>query len=204
MPKVLTLTFDNGSKAEIAFDALPVTVQAELMRQPFASTKSPAPQEEKYLVVEWKDGWREVFEVSHACTGVNRYYVITRPENCGRLSLKKEDGYPELIEINRDALNLHRISFAETLNVNPGKSDREGTKTDHYFTLEKGADLLADLKAALGPALSEEGVSAKTLFDSDGANAVDLCMRLADRLNLRPGRRQQDIQDFLVYLASDQ
>jgi hypothetical protein len=117
LPKTLTLTFDNGFKAEVSFDRLPATLQSELLRQPFASLGSPAPEKEKYLVLEWKDGWREVFQVSQTCAEVNRYYVITRPENYGRLSLKTEDGYPELFEIDRDALNLHRLAFSQTVNL---------------------------------------------------------------------------------------
>ncbi len=204
LPKTLTMTFDDGSRAEIGFQDLPLTLQAELLRQPFASFKSPAPETEKYLVIEWKDGWREVFQVPRTCTEVNRYYVITRPENCGRLSIKKEDGYPELIEIDRDALNLRRLAFTQTLNLGPAKSDREGSKTEHHFVLEKGPDLLMELKTALRLALHGEGETARTLQDACDAAATDLCMRLAGRLNLRAGRRRQDLQDFLVYLAADE
>lgn len=204
LPKTLTLTFDNGSRAEIGFEGLPVTLQAELLRQPFASLGSPAPEKEKYLVLEWKDGWREVFEVSRECTGVNRYYVIARPENYGRVSLKKEDGYPELLEVERDALNLQRLAFGETLNLNPAHSNREGKKTEQHFTLEKGQDLLGELKTALLRALDEEGVTVQSLRDGEEAAAVDLCTRLAGRLNLRAGRRQQDLRDFLVCLTAEE
>jgi len=203
LPKTLTLTLDNGFKTEIPFDRLPVTLQSDLLCQPFASLNSPAPEKEKYLVLEWKDGWREVFEVSQECTEVNRYYVITRPEDSGRLSIRKGDGYPELIEVGRDPLSLKRLAFSETLNVNPAKSSREGNKIDHHFTLEKGPDLFSELKTALRLALDSEGVTAQALRGSADADSIDLCMRLAGRLNLRAGRRRQDLLDFLVYLATD-
>lgn len=204
LPKTLTLTFDSGLKTEVPFDRLPATLQSELLRQPFASLASPAPEKEKYLVLEWKDGWREVFQVSPACTEVNRYYVIARPENSGRLSLETEDGYPELFEIDRDPLNLHRLAFLQTLNLGQAESNREGNKTEHHFSLEKGPDLFGELKTALRRAMDEEGATVQTLRNSDNPASLDLCMRLAGRLNLRSGRRRQDLLDFLVCLAVNQ
>jgi hypothetical protein len=89
----------------------------ELLRQPFASQPSKTPEQEKYVILEWDDGWREVIQVSAACADINRYYVISRPEDVGRLSLNKEDGYPELIEIVRKPLDLKRITFLNTFQL---------------------------------------------------------------------------------------
>ena len=70
-------------------------------------------------------------EVDAACAEINRYYVISRPEDVGRLSLNKMDDYPELIEIVRKPLDLRRITFLDTFKISLERSDREGKKMDH-------------------------------------------------------------------------
>ncbi|NIR13490.1 MAG: hypothetical protein GWN86_05875, partial [Desulfobacterales bacterium] len=77
-PQKVVIEFDDGSKREASFDALPSQLQFELLRQPFASLPSANPEQEKYVLVEWDDGWREVIQVDAACSEINRYYVISR------------------------------------------------------------------------------------------------------------------------------
>ena len=141
-PQKVVIEFDDGSETEASFDALPSQLQSELLRQPFASQPSANPEQEKFVLLEWDDGWREVMEVDAACAEINRYYVISRPEDVGRLSLNKEDGYPELIEIVRKPLDLKRITFLDTFQLSLERSDREGKKMDHFFTLSKEGDAI--------------------------------------------------------------
>ena len=91
-PKKITVEFADGSKAEADFAALTEQLKFELLRQPAFSRPSLHPEEEKFVLLEWVDGWKEVVEVDSECTEVNRYSVITRPEDVGRLSLTKGSG----------------------------------------------------------------------------------------------------------------
>ena len=144
--KKITVEFEDGSKLEADFEALTEQLKFELMRQSAFSRPSPHPEQEKFVFLEWADGWKEVVEVDSGCTEVKRYYVITRPEDVGRLSLKKEGDYPELIEVTRDPLNLKKIIFMDGYEISLDRSDREGKKIDHFFALDKRDSLLSEIK----------------------------------------------------------
>jgi hypothetical protein len=160
----------------------------ELLRQPFASQPSKTPEQEKYVILEWDDGWREVIQVSAACADINRYYVISRPEDVGRLSLNKEDGYPELIEIVRKPLDLKRITFLNTFQLSLERSDKEGKKIDHFFALSKAGD-----------AISEEMEAFKKSQDPDQLREV--YEKIRRKMGIKAAQRQQDVYDFIAYLT---
>jgi hypothetical protein len=202
-PRKIVIEYDDGSKAASAFDALPFPLQAEILRQPFAGRPSPSPEEEKFVLLEWDDGWKEVIEVDRRCTGINRYYVISRPEDMGRLSLRKEDGYPELLEIVRKPLDLKRLTFVDTFRLGPARSEREGKKTDHFFPLTKDTDGLPGLAHALKEALAEEGIELKDLEAKDPAERGGVVERIGRKLGVRAGQRYRDLLDFFVYLVKN-
>ena len=85
MPTKLVVEFDDGTQSAVPFEALPSNLKSEILRQPFAGKPSPNPEKERFLLLEWDDGWKEVFEVDAACTDLNRYYVISKglPPTCG-------------------------------------------------------------------------------------------------------------------------
>jgi hypothetical protein len=202
-PRKIWIEYDDGSKVDSPFDALPFPLQAEILRQPFASRPSPSPEEEKFILLEWNEGWKEVIEVDRRCTAIHRYYVISRPEDIGRLSLGKEDGYPELLEILRRPMDLKRLTFVDTFRLGPAKSEREGKKTDHFFPLTKDTDGLSELYPSFKEALAEEGMTVKELEAQDPAEPGGVVERIARRLGLRAGQRQQDLLDFLIYLGKN-
>ena len=143
-PQRIVIEFDDGSKAESPFDALPTPLQVDILSQPFASLPSLDPAQEKFLLLEWEDGWKEVTLVDPNCTQINRYYVISRPEDVGRLSINRCDGYPELVEIGRRPLNIKKITFLSTFHLTKKQSDREGNKIDHFFDLSQEGDALSE------------------------------------------------------------
>ena len=155
------------------------------------------------MLLEWDDGCKEVIEVDRRCTGINRYYVISRPEDTGRLSLHKEDGYPELLEIVRKPLDLKRLTFVDTFRLGPARSEREGKKTDHFFPLTKDAAGLSGLVHALKGALAEEGLGIKDLETQDPAEPGGVVERMGRKLGVRAGQRQQDLLDFFVHLVKN-
>ncbi len=199
-PKKLTVEFEDGSKTTVVFNTLPLSFQKELLNNPFFSLPSPFPGKEKYLLLEWEDGWKEVLEVDPACSGINRYYVISRPEDRGRLSLNKSDGYPELIEINRKPLSLKRIHLEETFSLTADKSIREGNKTDHFFHLEKTEDTLGEIVLALKKAIEGEGLDLRELKDLPSTQLKELASKIWLKLGIRAGQRQQDVYDLITAL----
>jgi hypothetical protein len=177
-PETLTITYPGGASASIPFDDLPANLRADILRQPFAAVPSPDPAAESYVLLEWEDGWKEVVQVDAGCTGIRRYYVISRTEEVGRLSLDHESGYPVLLEVERRPGGLKRVTFGETFALAPERSAREGKKTDTWYSLASSGDATAELKEALSAA--------------GGDTAA---------VGVVAGRRQQDLDDFLASLA---
>jgi len=199
--KKIIVQFDDGTQTESAFEDLTVQLQRELLKQPVLFDFSPDGDSKKFLLLEWKDGWKEVMAVDSTCSEINRYYVITRPEDSGRLSLKKEDGYPELIEIGREPLNLKQIGFVKNHEVVLKQSDREGKKVDHFFSLKMNGDLLSTAIEGFRKALNEEEIEIKMLSMDALKQSPGIYPKVARRMGIRAVERQQDVLDFMDYLA---
>jgi hypothetical protein len=200
-PQKVVIEFDDGSKRETSFDALPSQLKSELLRQPFASQPSANPEQEKFVLLEWDDGWREVIAVDAECAEFNRYYVISRPEEVGRLSLNKKDDYPELIEIVRKPRDLNRITFVDTFQLSLERSDREGKKIDHFFKLSKAGDAISEEMETFKRAADEEGADLKQLKSRDPDQQREGYERIRRKMGLKAAQRQQDVYDFIAYLA---
>jgi hypothetical protein len=201
MPTSIVVEFGDGTRSAVPFDMLPTTLQSEILRQPFASKPSSNPEEERYLLLEWDDGWKEVIEVDAACTDLNRYYVISRPEEVGRLSLNKKESYPELIEIIRKPRNLRRLTLVDTFELAPVNSIREGKKVDHLYAFSKKGEALSEWIQSARKALSEEGIGIQELLSGTPSTLKDTYERIRRRMSIKAGQRQQDVYDFLAYLA---
>ena len=149
VPESLTLTYRDGSTTSVPFETLPKPLRDDLLRQPALTRPEDSATPGRFLLLEWEDGWKEVMAVGAGSMGLKRYYVISRTEDVGRLALEHESGYPELVEINRRPLGLRRITLEGTFELKPGKTDREGDKTDRHFHLEPTEDSLETLAAGL-------------------------------------------------------
>ena len=201
-PKTITVEFEDGSKAEADFAALTEQLKFELLRQPVFSRPSPHPEEEKFVLMEWVDGWKEVVEVDSECSEINRYYVITRPEDVGRLSLKRGGGYPELIEVTRDPLNLKKIIFLNDYEINLERSDREGKKVDHFFSLDKRDSFLSEIMDLFRKVVDEAGFTVDQLRSQEPDQARARYQKIARKMGIKAAQRQQDLFDFISHLAS--
>jgi hypothetical protein len=200
-PQVITVKFDDGSMTVAPFKSLPDSLQFEIMRQPFACRPSPNPEEEKFVLLEWDDGWREVIEVDPDCTDINRFYVISRVENVGRLSLNKQGGYPELIEVVRRPLDLKRIAFKDTFQLTLERSDREGHKTDHFFSLAKKGKGLSEIMVVFKEVVNKEGIDLKALSSRVPSQVSKQYEEIGRKMGLKAGWRQQDVLDFIAFLV---
>ena len=118
-----------------------------------------------------------------------------------RLSLNKEDDYPELIEIIRKPLDLKRIAFTDTFHLAPDKSTREGKKVDHFFALSKKGDILPEIMADFKKAAAEENMDIQELRSKDSDQLRENFEKIRRNMGLKAGQRQQDVYDFIAYLA---
>lgn len=177
-PQTLSLTYPNEDSTTVTFADLPEPLREEILRQPFAARPALDPAADGYVLLEWEDGWKEVIRVDAGCTGIKRYYVISRTEEVGRLALDHPSGYPVLLKVDRRPGGLRRVTFGQTFTLSPERSAREGKKTDTWYSLTQEGDALAELKEALGGA---------------GGDAA--------AVGLVAGRRQQDLDDLMASLA---
>jgi hypothetical protein len=201
VPQKIVIEFSDGTRKESDFNDLPKQLQHNIMRQPFAGQLNPAPSKNQFVLLEWNDGWKEIVQVPGNCTEINRYYVISRPEEVGRLSLDQPDGYPQLIEIVRKPLDLEKITFIDTFYLNREKAKREGKKTDHFFALEKEGDSFDETARKLSRLLQEEGIDSKELLSKDPVQLQEAFAKISRQMGLVATQRQQDLFDFMVYLA---
>ena len=201
MPTKLVVEFDDGTQSAVPFEALPSNLKSEILRQPFAGKPSPNPEKERFLLLEWDDGWKEVFEVDAACTDLNRYYVISRPEEVGRLSINRKEGYPELIEVIRKPRHLQRLTLVDTFELMPGQTIREGKKLDHFYTFSRKGEALSAWIQSLEKALSEENIGIRELLSGTPSTLQNIYERIRRRMSIKAGQRQQDVYDFLAYLV---
>jgi hypothetical protein len=202
-PVNLTLEYADGTRITRPFSSLPLPLQSGLLQQPAFSRSSPDPENDNFLLLEWDDGWQEVIKVDNDCREVNRYYVISRPEDTGRLSLTRENGYPELIEIIRKPLQLKKIHFLDSFGLNVASSVREGQKTDHFFSLEPAEPLLAEILSRFKKIVREEGVDPSRLQHPSSEAEIEARGKIWQALGLRAGQRQQDVYDFITFLAKN-
>jgi hypothetical protein len=199
-PHRIFVEFEDGSRCEASFESLPETLQSDIMRQPFASKPAPEPEKEKFLILEWDDGWKEVIRVDDTCTEMNRYYVISRVEHVGRLSIRKQNGYPELIEITRKPLNLNRITFADAFRVALQRSDREGDKTDHFFTLTKEEGARRKRIDEFRAIIEQQAIDPEVLRSQEPHAQLEQYEKIRKALAIKAGLRQQDVYDYIAFL----
>jgi hypothetical protein len=200
-PTKIIVEFDNKSKTEVPFENLPVSVQLELLRQPFASRPNPEPEKGRFVLLEWDDGWKEVIQVDDSCTDINRYYVISRVEHAGRLSLNSQNGYPELIEIVRKPFSLKKITFMDSFRLTMERSSREGQKTEHLFKLTKEEKADSEIVDILRKALQEEGINLQVLRSLEPAVIQEKYEKIRQKMDIKALWRQQDVLDFIAYLV---
>ncbi len=200
-PKKIIVQFDDDATTEVSFTDLTHTLQQEILRQPDLCRPNPDADKEDFVLLEWEDGWWEVIQIDSVCSGMNRYYVITRPEDVGRLSIDTEDGYPELIEIIRKPLDLKSVGFIDSYHLSLERSDREGKKVDHFFSLEKDGDALEEAMTRFQKAVADEGIDLKALTSQPPDQSRDILESIARRMGLMASQRQQDLLDFIAFLV---
>lgn len=104
----VNITFEDGSKCEVSAEKLSLNTKNELSSfHPGIIGSADA----GFLLFEWKDGWREVLRVESDMAEVQKYYVIERLEQVGRLILKRSGfDYPELVEVTRKPKELIKVT----------------------------------------------------------------------------------------------
>ncbi len=107
-PINIKVEYEDGTSRESGIEKLSPDARKELEN---LGLLIEAPENDKYVVVEWKDGWKEVYRASSETTDLRKYFVIERKEEVGRLYLERGEGYPELIQVLRKPNEVKRVSL---------------------------------------------------------------------------------------------
>jgi len=107
-PINIKIEYEDGTSRESGIEKLSQEARKELEDLGLLVAD---PEEDRYVVVEWKDGWKEVYRAPSNTTGLRKYFVIERKEEVGRLYLEREEEYPELIQILRKPNEVKRVSL---------------------------------------------------------------------------------------------
>lgn len=111
-PIRIKVEYDDGSVKECGVEDLSRKGKEELRKLGVLSSSVRDMDEgNKYVLVEWKNGWKEVFLAPPDATEVSDYVVIRRAEEVGRLFVDKGEGYPELMEIIRKPKDVEKITL---------------------------------------------------------------------------------------------
>ena len=81
------------------------------------------------------------------------------------------------------------------------KSAREGKKTDHFFSLQKEGGYFSDALQDLKKAIAEENIDPESLRSGNYEDLKAVYAKIARRMCIRAASRQQDVFDFITYLA---
>jgi len=202
-PQRLIVEFGDGSRKEIEFSKLSSSVQielAKLARLPGSAVTS-APQ--KYLLLEWKDGWVEIMGLEQECVELSKYYVLRRSEDIGRLVIARSGPYPAVKLIGRLPAEISKVSVTDgiqtkTYRLNEGNIRGEGGRTEHEYKLENvGTEPMIELLSRLKKALGNNDIKAKELLTVNETQRMDEYNRLSRQIGLRASSRQDDVLAFI-------
>jgi len=107
-PVKIKVEYEDGTSRESSLDELSPNTKRELGCLGILPSIS---EDDRYVVVEWKDGWKEVYRAPSNTIDLRKYYVIERKEAFGRLYLERDKDYPELIQILRKPNEVKRVSL---------------------------------------------------------------------------------------------
>jgi len=88
---------------------------------------------------------------------------------------------------------LNRITFLNTYGLAFYKSAREGKKTALFFSMQNAGDYFSEALHEVTKAIAEENINPE--------NLKGVYERIAQKLGTRAASRQQDVFDFITYLA---
>jgi hypothetical protein len=211
-PKSVVVEYEDSTRREIAFSKLGQQAQIELAS--LGLCESPCPRQQRaHLLLQWKDGWKEIVAVDERATELLRYYTIERVEEIGRVSLEVTGSAPELLLIKRlpgdvESILLVGSEELKAYGLQEKVTVKEGGKVEHVFYDKKRPDFrqhnaatasawYAEILESLVTELQRQGVSAASVLVRGEEERRAFYNELANALKLRGTERQQDVHGFL-------
>jgi hypothetical protein len=214
--KRLIVEYEDSSTREIDFKKLGRAFQREICRVGVCSAPADA-FSESYLLMHWKDGWKEVVAIDGDYSDLMRYYVIQRIEERGRLALEVGASYPQLFIIKRmprdiDSLLIVGCDYVKYYELESEVETSDGIfelggkreyvkydKTDIKYPHESSDEskVLAELVNSLKHELDKKGLTAAGLLAKDQNTRIKEYKDIAQDIGIRGRELQNDVYGFI-------
>ncbi len=222
IPKRVIIEYEDGSTKGIEFDKLTSTMQLAISRMEDGSPLSPDASSSNYILMQWKDGWKEVVTVRGGFIDLIRYYVIERIEHRGRMVIDTGLEYPLLLIIKRVPQDLESVivmsdnfnkyyRLGAEIETSEGifeaggkreytKYDKMDTRCDQVFKTD--AEAVKTLLTSLRNELDKKCISAKNLLAEDQDKKILKYTDIALSMGIRGRESQKDVCGFIDMLLN--
>jgi hypothetical protein len=172
-----------------------------------------------YVLLRWKDGWKEVVGIPKKAVELLRFYTVERTEEVGRMAFHVAEDYPVLFLVKRlpkeiESLLLMGPRDEKEYVLEEKRTIKEGGKIEHvlYDKKESGrgeqegkgaAGWVAELADSLKTELKKKGLTAEKLLSLDEAEKAQAYQELSKTLGIRGMERQEDVQGFLQFMMEN-
>ena len=218
-PKALVIEYEDGSSKRTEFRDLSRETWLALSKLKLCPPPVTTKGSDHYVLLRWKDGWKEVVGVPRKAAELLRFYTVERTEEVGRMSFDVSEDYPMLFLVKRLPRGIERL-----LLVGPGgakeyvleekKTIKEGGKIEHVLYDKKdsgsgeqdrkGAQAwIADLANSLKAELKKKGLTPEKLFPLDEAEKARAFQEISKALCIRGMEKQEDVQGFLQFMMEN-
>jgi len=222
VPMQLIVSYDDGSQKGLDFDKLDENLKTELTHLGLCPPPSEIGSAKHYVLMQWKNGWREVIGSNRNTLDFLRYFVIRRIEDRGRMSFEVGDEYPIFYVLKRLPMDLNRLLIVSKDRVRSydlGKEveRHEGTfdaggkleyvkwdKTDSKFPSETSdaPKNLDGILSSLKDTLKKKGLVARDLLGLTPSQRIESYKQIAEGMGIRAYERQADVYGFIDLLLS--
>jgi hypothetical protein len=211
--KSLLLEYEDGSTKHVDANDLDSNVHSSLATSGLCSPPAQISAARHFLILEWKDGWKEVVAIHNDVASLIRYYVIRRIEERGRLAIDVGGVYPQLRIIERLPMDISRLLIISDSGVKSyglqsiiesyegifedggkkeyKKFDRENPSFQNEFN--EGPETIAEIKNSVAAAIGKKGVSAPDLLRLDPEERVREYQEIAKIVGITGMERQSDV-----------
>ena len=215
--KNISLQYEDGTTKNIDYDSLDIGMKMALVSAGFCTPPSEISSAKRYFILQWKDGWKEVFAVNSDVADLIRYYVIRRIEDRGRIALDVGSEYPELMIIERLPAELTRMfivgdgsvksyelqaeleSYEGIFEAGGKKEYKKYDKSNPYFNnaYSEDRDGIAEIENSIAEVLKKKNLNANELLSVDRTLRIQEYKEIAGLTGLKGSQRQSDVYGFI-------
>jgi ribosome-associated translation inhibitor RaiA len=202
-PKSVIVEFEDGSTRKVDYGKLSRVARTELWRL----GNFPMPLEQKYVVLRWKNGWKEVMAVEGGCSDPFKYYILQRMEEHGRLGIERPGTYPAVKIIWRLPAEVEQMTITDgeesrTYTLSKTEDVRvEGGKTETQYKLEKtDSNPVAEIIERLQQVLKEQGMDGADVLAKSHTEKLEIYERLRRGVDIKAHEKQEDVLAFIDLL----